>query len=332
MAVTGTSLKGSNLSDAAQLGGSPLQLACPRCRRSLSPLGNSPLRCETCNFAIHFDNGIWRALPPERARYFEQFIEQYETVRQAEGRGSADPRYYLALPHKDISGQLSWQWRIRGKSYRVFEHRVLQELELRDSRGLDLLDVGAGNGWLSYRVALRGHRPVAVDLVLNDLDGLGAARHFLVALPTPFGCFQAEMDHLPFADAQFDIILFNASLHYSVDYHQTLNEALRCLRSDGHLLVLDSPIYRREESGLAMRKERHDQFARQYGFPSDSIPSREFLTFDLLNELARELSLTWRFIQPRYGLTWALRPLKAKLLGKREPSQFLILWGRRNAG
>jgi SAM-dependent methyltransferase len=307
-------------------------LACPRCRRSLIPPGTVAIKCDTCDFIICCQDGIWRALPAERARHFQKFVEEYETVRQAEGRGSADSSYYLALPYRDTSGKLSKQWRIRSRSYRALEHLLLKEIESRRSPGgLDLLDVGAGNGWLSYRVALRGYRPVAVDLLVNDRDGLGAARHFLAALPHSFPRFQAEMDRLPFADAQFDIVLFNASLHYSVDYPRTLNEALRCLRSDGDLLILDSPVYRREESGLVMRNECHQRFARLYGFRSDTIPSHEFLTFDLLNELGRELRLTWRVVRPWYGLSWALRPLKSKLLRKREPSQFLILWGKRKS-
>jgi len=303
-------------------------LACPRCRRSLTPPRNVPVKCDTCDFVICCQDGIWRALSAERVPYFQQFVEEYEIVRQAEGRGSADSSYYLALPYRDTTRKLSKQWKIRGRSYRALEHLFFKEIAPRHPN-LDCLDVGAGNGWLSYRVALRGCRPVAVDLLVNDRDGLGAARHFLAALPRPFPRFQAEMDHLPFADAQFDVVLFNASLHYSVDYHRTLNEALRCLRSDGDLLILDSPVYRREESGLAMRSECHQKFARLYGFRSDSIPSREFLTFDLLNELSQELRLIWKVVRPWYGLGWALRPLQAKLLGKREPSQFLILWGRR---
>jgi hypothetical protein len=41
-----------------------------------------------------------------------------------------------------------------------------------------VLDVDAGIGWLSYRLPKRGHRPLAVDLLDNDSDGFGAARHY----------------------------------------------------------------------------------------------------------------------------------------------------------
>ncbi len=287
------------------------------------------LECPGCGFVLQLQDGIWRALPPEREQYFQPFIRDYEAIRQAEGRGSQDADYYLALPFHDLSGKLAWQWKIRKASYRALERRVWPQLERSYPNGGDLLDIGCGNGWLCYRAALRGHRPVAVDLTVNDLDGLGAARHYLSRLSRPFPRFQAEMDRLPFAKEQFDIVLFNASLHYSVDYSHTLNEALRCLRSRGHLLILDSPAYHHESTGLAMVEEKHRGFAQRHGIRSDAIPSQEFLTFERLDELGTELHLKWTLIHPWYGLGWFLRPWKARLQRKREPSKFCVIWGQK---
>jgi SAM-dependent methyltransferase len=278
---------------------------------------------------LHAESGIWRALPQERERQLHSFVRDYETIRQAEGRGSSDRHYYLALPFRDITGRLSVQWEIRSASYRCLEQRIWAKLEQQHHEALDILDVGAGNAWLCYRVALRGHRPVAVDLLLNEQDGLGAAHHYWECLRQSFPRFQAEMNRLPFADAQFDVVVFNASLHYSVDYAVTLREALRCLRLSGHLVILDSPVYHHEESGLTMIREKHREFEARYGFRSDSVPSQEFLTFGRVKELGAQLQIHWKILRPWYGLKWTLRPLKAKLQSKREPSKFVILWGRK---
>ena len=37
---------------------------------------------------------------------------------------------------------------------------------------------------------------------------------------------QAEFDYLPFPDQSVDMMLFNASLHYSVNYEQTLQRSV----------------------------------------------------------------------------------------------------------
>src|SRR5262249_25388981 len=171
-----------------------------------------------------------------------------------------------------------WQWKIRAASYRCVEKHIWPTVEKLHPEGFDLLDIGAGNCWFSYRAAMRGHRPVAVDLVLNELDGLGAARHYWPVLKRTFPRFQAEMDRLPFADAQFGMVVFNAALHYCTNYAVSLKEALRCLRPSGYLLVMDSPLYEKEESGQQMVQEKHFQFEKQYGFRSDNLPSLEYLT------------------------------------------------------
>ena len=308
---------------------SPL-LACPVCRTSLSANQAGSLLCPSCHFKLRFVDGIWRALPAERMIHYEKFIRDYETIRQAEGRGSKDANYYLSLPYRDSTGKLGWQWQIRGATCRCLEREFWQKVEELYPEGCDVLDIGAGNGWLSYRMALRGHRPAAVDLVLNELDGLGAAKYYWVSLKQSFPCFQAEMDSLPFADGQFDVAVFNASLHYSTNYVVTLNEALRCLRPRGHLLIMDSPLYHAAASGRQMVQERHLLFEKQYGFRSDSIASLEFLTFDQVKSLGAQLRLSWKSLRPHYGVAWSLRPLKAWLKGGREPSKFHVLWGQRN--
>ncbi len=186
------------------------------------------------------------------------------------------------------------------------------------------MDLGAGNGWLSYRLARRRNFPVAVDISVNNRDGLGAAAHYLRELPSLFPRFQAELDNVPFADAQFDAAIFNASFHYSENYSKTLREAIRCLRPGGMIIIADSPSYRTEESGHRMVQERRASFMKEFGFSSDGLKSLEYLTGERLAALSERLDLSWQIHQPRYGLRWALRPWLAKMKKNREPSQFRV--------
>jgi ubiquinone/menaquinone biosynthesis C-methylase UbiE len=258
----------------------------------------------------------------------QRFVEDYLRIRRAEGRGSSDPAYYWELPYRDLTGRLSAQWAMRGRTYRFFEREILPTMERELARPLDLLDLGAGTGWMSYRLALRGHRPVAADLLADDRDGLGAARHYFSKLAEPFARLNAEFDQLPFPARRFDAVLFNASLHYSSDYSRTLAEARRCLRLGGRVIVLDSPVYQLREHGEMMRRERHEQFLAQYGTESDHLRSIEYLDLATIDELARELGIEWRIHRPWYGVQWHLRPWKARLKGARPPSRFWILEGR----
>ena len=252
-----------------------------------------------------------------------QFLEDYRTIRTAEGRGSVDSSYYRALPYRDLSGKNAGQWAIRGKSYRYFESRVLPRIEKTSGRVLDVLDLGAGNCWMSYRLALRNHLPVALDIFSDPLDGLRAAHHFGVEFPR----IEAEFDRLPFRNAGFDLAIFNASIHYSTNYQRTLSEVRRCLRPGGHFVIIDSPVYRRQEHGEQMREERHRDFEKRYGFRSDAIPSLEYFSEGTLADLAAELGIHWTIHRPWYGWKWWWRPWDARFRGRRPPSRFWILDG-----
>jgi len=305
-----------------------LRLLCPDCRRGEVFLEDSGAACAGCGFRFLHDGVTIRALSREREQYYTEFADQYLAIRKAEGRGSEDPSYYLGLPYRDLSGRLQAQWAMRGKSYRYFERHLLPPMEAQQTGGLDILDLGAGTGWLSYRLARRGHRPVAVDVLDDSLDGLGAARHFFGNLGSEFPVFQAEFDALPFADGQFDLAVFNSSFHYSTDYQITLREIRRCLRPRGRVVILDSPVYKRSEDGEKMRHERHQQFQIRYGFRSEHIPSIEYLDEAMIAALARDAGLQWTIHRPWYGWRWHSRPLRAWLGKRRAPSRFWILEGR----
>jgi SAM-dependent methyltransferase len=251
------------------------------------------------------------------------FLEQYREVRRGEGRGSQDPNYYRALPYQDLTRKSSRMWAMRACTYRYFESRLLSSWEHVAKRSFDILDLGAGNCWMSYRLTLRNHRVTALDIFSDPLDGLGASHHYPVAIPT----IEAEFNALPFESHSFDLLVFNASIHYSTDYFATLREAQRCLRPTGRLVILDSPVYRKHEHGVQMVAERKRSYQQKYGFSSDAMRSIEFLDEPTLGSLAETLGLQWRIHRPWYGWRWHMRPLKAALGRRRPPSRFWILVG-----
>jgi len=301
-----------------------MRMQCPSCRADISGLD-----CIVCGFRMRVSRGIVHALPPERAALFARFTEDYERIRAAEGRGSESDDFYLSLPYKDVSGRNSKQWQIRARSYDHLMEQVLGPNPLDGVR--QILDLGAGNCWMSYRLALAGYSPFAVDLLTNDRDGLGAAVHYRRSLPDLFPRFQAEVSRLPFQNERFDAVIFNASFHYSENYLVTLREAFRCVRKGGMVIISDTPWYSCEESGRKMVAERQASFSKRYGTASDSVRSLEFLTDERLRILEEQLSIEWTIHSPNYGFKWAMRPLIAKLRRKREPSRFHIFVAQKNA-
>ena len=255
-----------------------------------------------------------------------QFAREYRTVRRAEGWGSLDGAYYRALPFKDLTGRFPTIWRIRARTYQTFIGRVLEPLERQVSRSLRVLDVGAGSGWLAHRLALRGHSVIAVDLLDDPLDGLGARKHYPAA--AGFAAVLAEYDRLPLGCHHIDLVVFNASLHYSTDYAATLRETLRVLRRHGTLVILDSPTYVDPTSGARMVQERQKRFLAAYGFASDALQSEHFLTPARLQALASDLGLEWRVYPTRLDWCSALGRAIGGLRARREPARFPVIVGR----
>jgi SAM-dependent methyltransferase len=303
-----------------------IRLRCPQCGNSIGDLADdhTTLTCSRCKMNMPCRRGVWQALLPEREAYFARFVEDYQFIRASEGRGSTNDDYYLALPYRDLSGRNSRQWAIRARTFRYIERKILPGIITLARPTHRILDLGAGNGWMSYRLAKQGHTPIAVDLLMNNQDGLEAAEHYKQSLPFLFPRFQAELDNLPFADSQFDIVIFNASFHYSENYERTIAEALRCARANGTVIIADTPWYSDEQSGLRMLEERRAGFVKRFGFPSDGLRSLEYLTDERLARMESWFRIRWRVHEPNYGIRWQLRPWLAKLQHKREPSRFRI--------
>jgi ubiquinone/menaquinone biosynthesis C-methylase UbiE len=206
-------------------------------------------------------------------------------------------------------------WRVRQQSYRTLERHMRQQ---SGSRTMTVLDLGAGNGWLSNRFALHGHRAVAVDWLDDERDGLGATRHY----GTPLVCVQADFDALPFEAAQFDLVVFNGSLHYAHDVRITLGRARRLVAPGGALVVVDSPFFRRTLDGHAMVEEKTRRFFFEYGISEVVHEGVGFVTFRGLEAAASALRLRGRFYRSRGPLGWQLRRTVGGLRRLRQPDAF----------
>ena len=310
-----------------QLPSNPFTFACPVCGGGLTWVAEDALRCAVDGLTFGREGRIWRFLPPEREAALAQFRQEYETVRRSEGRGSDASAFYRALPFTERPPRFlkprrsASEWAVRAQSFGVLLEQVVKPLEEVAKRPLHILDMGAGNGWLSNRLAAQGHVVGAVDLGVNVWDGLGAHRHY----ETAFVCLQAEFDHLPLAEGQFDLLIFNASFHYSVKYEATLREAGRVLRADGQVAVVDTAVYQQQTSGQQMVAEREAHFQQQHGFASNALPSENFLTPDRLNQLAQNLHWQWQRIETVPSWRQWIRQLKVTARRQREPARFPLI-------
>jgi ubiquinone/menaquinone biosynthesis C-methylase UbiE len=310
----------------AQFGHEELRLQCPRCGGWIGNLPNkntvdTTLVCSDCCFKIVSEDGIWNSLLPERFAHFSRFIKKNLCDPAAQGLGNAGADYYLALPHRDLSGQNSQQWSLRALTFRYVKRHVLPHAFPSHDGRLKILDLGAGTGWLSYRLALEGYSPIAVDLLTNDRNGLGAAAHYRKHLTTLFPRFQADFDTLPFVDDEFDLVIYNASFHYSANYERTLAEALRCTRANGTILIADTPWYSSESDPQQILAEYRELYVTHCDLSADTLSSLGYLTDKRLQHMEASFGIHWQVHTPHHGVQRLMRQVITRLQGDQDSAQ-----------
>jgi len=292
---------------------SDFKFACPRCSIALS----SELNCANCKMDFEIRGEIYRFLLPERCAEIQPFLNQYRLVRESDGYQSYTKDEYCRLPDVQAGNPQADVWRVRKESF----DRLVSLLE---GQFLSILDLGAGNGWLSHRSTELGHDLVAVDWLDDDKDGLGAHRHY----PVHFTCVQADFEALPLMANQFDVVIFNASLHYTFDIERVLCKVREMIKPEGQLFVMDSPIFHSDESGQTMLREQHDRLHNNYGLREVIRPGVGYLTVKKMIELGGILGIAFKFYQSQGAPLWALKRWLARARSNREPAAFGVWAGR----
>jgi SAM-dependent methyltransferase len=291
-----------------------LKLACPICRSSLQSINVDEQCCPSDGTVYQRRAGIWRFLLPEDAAQLQEFSADYLTVRRAEGWGADQAEYYRSLPQVANDHPQHAIWQIRAQN---FERLIAL---IGSSASLKVLDIGAGNGWLSNQLATRGHIVAALDILDDQLDGLGAKANY----NSHFDAYQANFDRLPFEADQFDWVIFNAAAHYTSDLHKTLLEAQRVLKERGQLAIMDSPFYSNANSGRQMIAAREVQFVQRYGFDRE-LSAIGFLTWPIVSGAANEVGLIVSQSIALENFGQRLRRTWTRLRLKREGARFPLI-------
>jgi SAM-dependent methyltransferase len=101
--------------------------------------------------------------------------------------------------------------------------------------GARLLEIGCGMGTDLLQFARGGARCTGVDLTPRSIQ---ITRHRFALYNLPGDFMIADGEHLPFADASFDVVYSNGVLHHTPDTERAVREAHRVLRAGGIAKVM----------------------------------------------------------------------------------------------
>lgn len=271
-------------------------IGCPYCH---GPLGiqddkRTSVRCQNCARQFPLEGRIPALLRHEDASHLAEFSRRYRAARLAGGWQPMAADQARALPYGQPAGYPALYWLVRRQSFCVLMGLLAREGP--SPAAGPVADLGAGIGWLSFRLAQLRYQVVAIEASTDRDFGLGAAERYFLPEVT-FVLSQGDLEHPPLQIGTMSLIIFNASLHYADDLEATLRRARLALRPGGRLIVLDTPIARRPRSGTG-QGDRH--------------LGRHELEAALL-----AAGLRPRWIPIRRGLSWWWHRIKALL--KRDP-------------
>ena len=230
-----------------------LSFACPICHTQLITSVQNELQCPTDELTFVKINGIWRFLLPDQVKQFQAFID-------------------LQKKQIDLASN-------------PYNHSILSKKFSEFDPPLHILELGSGKGELSMSLAKQSHCIYAVDILTEGPNSPEkAAKHNETVT-----FLQADFDNLPLSSDHFDLIIFNASIHYSKSYINTLSETLRVLKQNGSIFIMNSPVFKQKNHGESYSKKE----TVQKGF--NLLYSEKYLTYDWLNALAEILALEWKF-------------------------------------
>ncbi|WP_419786128.1 class I SAM-dependent methyltransferase [Pseudodesulfovibrio sp.] len=119
----------------------------------------------------------------------------------------------------------------------------LDLLDTHCGKGLRILDVGCGAGYMSLELARNGHHVEALDI---SASCIGHARQVLEENPYTEGFGSLNYSVLAFEDMQkamadktFDVILFSVSMHHMMDVQAVVDVCHAMLPDKGHLVFYE---------------------------------------------------------------------------------------------
>ena len=139
-----------------------------------------------------------------------------------------------------VAGRLGKNY-VPGKSW-----RSLAEALLRLMPPMVVADLGAGEGAFALLLAQRAKKVIAVDASAKMIE-VGreqALRHGVKNIDYRLG----DMEEIPIADAEVDLVFFSQSLHHALHPERALSESRRILRPGGRIVILDLVKHRFEEA------------------------------------------------------------------------------------
>lgn len=125
-----------------------------------------------------------------------------------------------------------------------------------------LFEPGIGNGRIAIPLAERGYTVTGADIAATMLH---AGREHATTLPIVW--HQADVTHLPYADASFDIAVATHLFYFIPDWQQAATELLRVVRSGDPIVLMHTG----SGAEIPMLNARYKALCAEFAYPIPAV-------------------------------------------------------------
>ena len=201
--------------------------------------------------AEYKDESVYKIISNELKPKLEYFLKSFEEYRENRKERMKNLNLYKNLPFS-INDK---SWRSKRKDVRIIKNLI------KTRKNLNILDVGAWNGWLSNCLCADGHTVVATDIFTDEFDGLKAQKYY----NNDFITLQILPSELWRIQAKFDLIIFNRNWAYLENQFEVFESSKSLLHSNGIIIMTGLTFYKKP-SLIKKNIEAMDNFFRdKYG-------------------------------------------------------------------
>ncbi len=207
----------------------------------------------------------------------QNFSDLYVQVRNKENRIYNDEEV-RELPYLKVH-QHSKEWNIRAKNAELLRNYI----QKRYKNSLNIIEIGSGNGWLSYFLAQIPNSYVT-GIEINEYELEQAKRLFNSKNLVFHSKNLTEIDF-----SQYNIVIFAASVQY-FEQPQNIFNLVFTQNSYINIICMDTFWYKNEQQAM-QAKQRTKKYYTELGFPQmaecyyhHTFEVLKPYTFQVLNE------------------------------------------------
>lgn len=207
-----------------------------------------------CEFGHHFpfSEGVYKILHPDFEQKITPFLNAFSDYRKPY-TDKIEVEKLRELPFSYTFDKNTWE--ARKKDIRIFNKLIANE-----NKSLNILDIGAWNGWFTHQLVKMSHKVVAVDLFVDEKDGLGANKYY----DEDWISIQLNLNELDLLEGSFDVIILNRCLPYFESIEQTLRLLKSNLSDSGILFITGINRVRNPISIIENLKRSELEFENRY--------------------------------------------------------------------